>query len=350
MANNSITLRDIAEALHLSTSTVSKALRDSYEIGEKTKARVMDYAKTVGYQPNAIAKILKEGKSKLIGVVICSIDNTFVSQMLNGIDRVCNDRGYSIMIMQSKESHQQEIKCIELLHARAVDGLLISPAYETSDVDHLKKIINAGLPVVLFDRFSDDLDIPKVSIDNREASFKATEHLIKNGYNKIALLHSNTSLNINIERLEGYKNALEFYKIPYNDAYIKPCDFQNTSLLQESILTAINQLMALNEPPNGILTTSDQITTQSIGIIKQLGYQIPKDVALVGFTNTSLAASLDPPLSTIYQPAIEIGEEAATQLLNTIEKRHPDQNKVIKLKTTLIERISSRPKNEKSPD
>lgn len=342
MANNNITLRDIAAALDLSTSTVSKALRDSYEIGERTKNKVIDYAKKVGYQPNAIAKILKEGKSRLIGVIICSIDNTFVSQMLNGIDRICNERGYSIMIMQSKESHEQEIKCIELLHARAIDGLLISPACETPNVDHLKKIINTGLPVVLFDRFSEDLDVPKVSIDNMEASFKATEHLIKNGYNKIALLHSNTSLNINIERLEGYRKALEAYNIPYKEAYIKPCDFESTKVLQDSIVAAINHLMTLDEPPNGILTTSDQITTQSIGIIKKLGYRIPDDVALIGFTNTSLAASLDPPLSTIYQPAIEIGEEAATQLLNMVEKKYTEERDVIKLKTTLIERASSK--------
>lgn len=345
MTNHSVTLRDIAKALKLSTSTVSKALRDSYEIGDTTKKRVINYAKKVGYQPNTIAKSLKEGKSRSIGVVICSIDNTFVSQMLNGIDSACNARGYSIMIMQSKESHEQEKKCIELLHARSVDGLLVSPACETPNVDHLKMFLNAGLPIVLFDRFSDELKVPKVSINNLEAAYQATEHLINNGYRRIALLHSNTLLNINIERLEGYEKALSRHQIPLNPNYIKPCDFQNSTTLQKSIVDAIKQLMALPHPPNAILTTSDQISTQSVGIIRNLGYKIPEDIALIGFTNTNLASSLNPPLSTIYQPAIAIGEQAAIKLLNMIEGKDHEPQQTIKLDTTLIERASSMPKN-----
>ncbi|QNL50538.1 LacI family DNA-binding transcriptional regulator [Olivibacter sp. SDN3] len=345
MTNNSVTLRDIANALKLSTSTVSKALRDSYEISDKTKRKVNSYAKKVGYQPNTIAKSLKEGKSRSIGVVICSIDNTFVSQMLNGIDSACNARGYSIMIMQSKESHEQEKKCIELLQARSIDGLLVSPASETTNVDHLKTFLHAGLPIVLFDRFNDELEVPKVSIDNLEAAYQATEHLIKNGYHRIALLHSNTLLNINIERLEGYEKALKQHQITVNPDYIKPCDFQNSTTLQKSIVEAIEQLMALPAPPNAILTTSDQISTQSVGIIRNLGYNIPEDIALIGFTNTNLASSLNPPLSTIYQPAIAIGEQAALKLINMVEGKDDDPHQVIKLHTTLIERTSSKPKN-----
>lgn len=344
MTYHNMTLRDIAKALKLSTSTVSKALRDSYEIGDKTKKRVINYAKKVGYQPNTIAKTLKEGKSRTIGVVICAIDNTFVSQILNGIDSACNERGYNIMIMQSKESHAQEIKCVELLYGRSIDGLLISPACETSNVDHLKKYQHAGLPIVLFDRYVEGLGIPKISINNMLASYQATEHLIKGGYDKIAILHSNTRLNIDLQRLEGYKNALRDFHLPFIPEYVKPCDLHNTDTLQKSISKAIEGLMTLTDPPNALLAASDQISTQSIGIIKSLGYRIPQDLAFIGFTNTNLAASLDPPLSTIYQPAIEIGKAAANKLLDLIDGVDQDPETSIDLDTLLIARASSAPK------
>lgn len=343
MAYHNMTLRDIAKALKLSTSTVSKALRDSYEIGDKTKKRVINYAKKVGYQPNTIAKTLKEGKSRTIGVVICAIDNTFVSQILNGIDSACNDRGYNIMIMQSKESHAQEIKCVELLYGRSIDGLLISPACETSNVDHLKKYQNAGLPIVLFDRYIDGLELPKISINNVLAAHQATTHLIKNGYDKIALLHSNTRLNIDLQRLEGYKNALLDFHIPFRPEYIKACDLHNSNMLQKSISKAIESLMELADPPNALLAANDQISTQSIGIVKNLGYRIPQDLAFIGFTNTNLAASLDPPLSTIYQPAIEIGKAAANKLLDLIDGIDQEFDVFTDLEPLLIARASSAP-------
>ncbi|MEH6308951.1 LacI family DNA-binding transcriptional regulator [Olivibacter sp. CPCC 100613] len=337
-----MTLRDIAKALNLSTSTVSKALRDSYEIGEDTKKRVITYAEQVGYQPNTLAKSLKEGKSRTIGVVICAIDNSFVSQMLNGIDRVCNERGYSIMIMQSKESHEQEIKCTEVLYGRSIDGLLISPACETPNVDHLIRFQQWGLPIVLFDRYSDELDVPKVSINNLDAAYQATDHLIKNGYTRIAVLHSNTSLNINIQRLEGYKRALHNHQIEVREQYIQPCNLQSTSQLEESIYHAMEKLSALSLPPTAIITLSDQISTSSIPILQEMGYRIPQDIALVGFTNTNLASSLNPPLSTIYQPAIGIGETAANRLIDIIEGIDEEEKKTVYLDAKLYERASSK--------
>ena len=343
MSAHNPTLRDIAKALKLSTSTVSKALRDSYEIGDKTKKKVVNYAKKVGYQPNTIAKSLKSGKSRTIGVVICAIDNSFVSQLLNGIDHACTARNYSIMIMQSKESHAQEIKCIDLLYGRSIDGLLISPACETPNTDHLKRYQDIGLPIVLFDRYPNELELPKVSINNARASYHATKHLILNAYTKIAVLHSNTALNINTQRLEGYAEALREHQIAQTPAYIKPCDFQSTEILKTSIETAIRELMALPDPPNAILTTSDQISTQSIAIIKKLGYRIPQDIAVIGFTNTDLAMSLAPPLSTIYQPATEIGETAANKLLDLIEGKGQQIDQTTFLDTVLFERESSKP-------
>lgn len=343
-----ITLRDIAKALNLSTSTVSKSLRDSYEIGEQTKKKVLSYAQQVGYRPNSIAKSLKEGKSRSIGVIICSIDNTFVSQMLESIDRACNDRGYSILIMQSKESYEQEKNAIKLLNARGIDGLLISPAYETADVTHINEVMQTGLPVVLFDRLTPAIHTQKVSSHNFQGGYQATSHLLKNGYKKIALLHSLTDLSITVERIEGYKQALAAFPLPIREEYIQGCNSQNSTLVKESIEHALKFLMKLPEPPEAILATSDQISTNVIHIIHKLGLKIPGDLALIGFTNTELADALNPPLSTISQPASEIGHVAAEKLMDLIEGKTDNSieklDQTILLDVRLIPRASTKPK------
>jgi len=337
----------MAKALELSTSTISKALRDSYEISQETKSKVLAYAAEVGYHPNNIAKSLKEGRSRTIGVVICSIDNNFVSQILNGIDRHCNSRGYNMIIMQSKESNDQEKKCVELLYARGIDGLLISPAIETDDVTHLIKLHQQGLPIVLFDRISDQLNVPKVTSDNEKGAFLATEHLLQNGYKKIAVLCSHSKLNINVERLAGYRQALKHHGIPFREELIKPCKLNCAALLRESLLQAMQELMSANEIPDAILATSDQISTQCLNIIHQLGYRIPQDIALIGFTNAELAEALNPSLSTINQPADEMGELAAQKLLDLIEQKDTASLPVTKLNTSLIIRNSSEAKMAK---
>ncbi len=176
-----LTLRDIAKALDLSVSTVSKALRDSYEIGKETKKRVLDYARANHYLPNRMAKSLKEGKSGSIGVVICSIDNNFVSRMLDGIDLTCTKAGYDIIIMQSKESLVQEKSCLKQLEARGVEGILISPSAETIDFEHLSALKDTGMPLVLFDRINEHFEAYQVGIDNHNGAFQATQHLITNG-------------------------------------------------------------------------------------------------------------------------------------------------------------------------
>ncbi|SEN02734.1 transcriptional regulator, LacI family [bacterium A37T11] len=342
-----LTLRDIAKALDLSVSTVSKALRDSYEIGEKTKKRVNEYARQHHYYPNRMAQSLKEGKTGSIGVVVCSLDNTFVAQMLDGIDKVCTANGYNIIIMQSKESHSQEKACTGLLQARGIDGLLISPASETPDVEHLLALQRASLPIVLFDRLSNDIDTHKVGIDNFQAAYQATHHLIECGYTRIAHLNSDIRLNITSERLGGYKKALYDHSIAFESTYVSYCNYSSASQLAQDIREALKRFMNLPNPPHALFTAGDQITTKSIGIIHELGYQIPADIALIGFSNTELASSLYPPLSTIYQPAYEIGQLAAEKLIMLIKDQGKrilaDEFETIKLPTRLDIRSSSHP-------
>lgn len=344
--NNSITLRDIAKALNLSTSTISKALNDSYEIGEETKKKVMAYAKAHHYVPNRMAKSLKQGRSRSIGVVVCSLDNNFVAQMLDGIDKVSTDRAYQIIIMQSKESRQQEMACIDLLAAGGIDGLLISPASEVTDFTYLSNLQHSGLPIVLFDRLTDQVEAHKVGADNFKGAYDATMHLIQNGYRKIAHLNTNTNLSISTDRLNGYKQALADAGIAFNPEYLKSCNYKDTHVLNADLEKSIHEYMALENRPDAIFTATDQITTRCLALLNKLGYRIPQDIALIGFTNTELADAMNPALSTIHQPAFEIGQLAARKLIGLIEQKTPETVfETIKLETHIQVRSSTQSKN-----
>jgi LacI family transcriptional regulator len=340
--NQTITLRDIAKALNLSVSTVSRALTDSYQIGEETKSKVLAYAKMHHYVPNRMARSLKEGKSRSIGVVVCAIDNNFVAQMLDGIDQHCTDNNYQLIIMQSKESFEQEKTCVELLYAGGIDGLLISPTYQTTNFDHLINLQHAGMPVVLFDRLSKHIDTHKVGADNFKGGYEATIHLIKKGYESIAHINSNTKLSMAAERFEGYKKALSDFGIPYREELVKFCDTISADQLNNNLHEALTTLMALEKRPDAIFTATDQLSTKCLVMLNQLNYKIPTDVALIGFSNTDLADALNPPLSTIHQPAFEIGRVAAKQLLKLVNGKNLEEFETIILDTQIQVRNSTK--------
>ncbi len=317
--NKTITLRDIAKALGLSVSTVSRALTDSYQIGDETKQKVLAYANEHHYLPNRIARSLKEGKSRSIGVVVCSIDNNFVAQMLDGIDHYCTEHNYQLIIMQSKEFFEQEKACVNLLYSGGIDGLLISPTYQTTDFEYLINLQKAGLPIVLFDRLSSQIDTHKVAADNFKGAYDATMHLIKNGHRAIAHINSHTQLSMATERFEGYQTALKDAGLEYREELVKFCDTTTASALNENLGKALGQLMGSKDRPTAIFTATDQLSTKCLALLNKTGYQIPDDVALIGFSNTDLADALNPSLSTIHQPAFEIGSLATAQLLSLIK-------------------------------
>ena len=340
--NKTVTLRDIAKALNLSISTISKALNDSHEIGIDTKNKVLDYAKAHHYSPNRMAKGLKEGKSRSIGVVVCSLDNNVIAQMLDGIHKVTTDKSYQIIIMQSKESQEQEQACIELLYAGGVDGILISPACETIDFSYLISLQESGLPVVLFDRLIDQIDTHKVGANNFKGAYDATQHLIANGYQNIAHLNTNTILNIATERLNGYKKALSDHGIPYRRELLRSCDYTDANTLNADLEEALKYFMSMDNKPDAIFTATDQISTRCLVLLNKLGYKIPDDVALIGFTNTELADAFSPSLSTVHQPAFEIGQLAADKLISLIEKKNLyEAYETVLLPTHILVRASS---------
>ncbi len=332
---HTVTIKDIAKALNLSTSTVSRALRDSYEINPETKRLVLEYAEKLNYRPNPIALSLKENRSRSIGIIVPEIANHFFSQAINGIEAIAYNRGYHVVIFQSHESYEREVVNVQHIITRRVDGLLISLSGHTTDVSHLKELSQNGLPIVLFDRITDEIDTHKVVADNYEGTFKAVEHLILRGRRRIAVIVSPPWLSITQERLAGYKAALEKHGLPVDESLIRYCDFG----VDEAAKTVE---LLLHLQPDAFFIGSDRLALGCLAALKERKIDIPKDIALLGFTNLSVAGLLDPPLSVVSQPAFEMGHTAADLLLDLIEKKQralPFQT--IKLSTELIIRESS---------
>src|SRR3982751_6677194 len=217
MRYEAITIKDIAKTLGLATSTVSRALKGSYEISAETRKLVLEYAEKINYRPNPIALSLKEKRSRAIGVVVCEFANTFFSQVINGIESIAYDRGYYVIISQSHESYEREVLNIQHLASRSVDGLLVSLSTETTDMTHFHSLHEKGLPIVFFDRVCDSIDTHKVIVDNFKGSYEATLHLLNGGYRKIAHITSSPNISITRERLAGYRQALEDNKVGYNE-------------------------------------------------------------------------------------------------------------------------------------
>ena len=316
-----ITIKDIAKELGISASAVSKALKDSHEISEKTKKLVLECVQKHNYQPNPMARSLKQGKSKSLGVVIPTIDNNFFSQVIDGIESVAYSKGYNIIMTQTHELYDLELSNVEHLAMRSIDGLLISLSIETENIDHLKRLHNMGLPIVFFDRVSKEIETHKVIADNYKGAYDATTHLIRSGYRKIAHITSAVNISITAERLKGYCAALEENGLPVNDKYIKYCPQGGKAITE--IETALTDLLNMQDKPDAIFTATDRTTTTIIGLLHKLKIKIPQDIALLGFTNTQMADVLNPSLSQVYQPGLEMGKKATGMLVNLIESRKP---------------------------
>ncbi|MCC6460860.1 MAG: LacI family DNA-binding transcriptional regulator [Saprospiraceae bacterium] len=313
---DTITIKDIARALNLSTSTVSRALRDSYEINPETKRLVMEYAEKMHYRPNPIALSLKENRSQSIGVIVPEIANNYFSQAINGIEAAAYDRGYHVVIFQSQESYEREVEKVEHLAARRVDGLLMSLSSNTTDIEHLKSLHARGMPLVFFDRIPAEIDTHKVVTDNASGAFKATEHLLATGRRRIAHITSQPGLSITKERLHGYRMALEQYGLPFDENLVKYCSYT-----QEEVKYNLDTLFGLASPPDAFLTATDRFALGYYAALKKRLIRIPEDIAFVGFSNLNVAELLNPAMSTVVQPAFQMGHTAAGLLLDLVEKK-----------------------------
>ncbi len=315
------TLKDIAKALGLSTSTVSRALRDTHEISPETKKLVLEYAQKINYRPNPIALSLKERRSKSIGVIVSEVANNYFSQAINGIESIAYDRGYHVIITQTHESYDREKVNIQHLASRSVDGLLVSLSAETSDISHLQSLHQRGLPIVFFDRVAEGIDTHKIIANNEKGAFEATEQLIRQGYRKIAHLTSSDHLSISIERLTGYREALAKHGLPLNENYIKHCP--HGGMFHEEVESAIKELINMKDKPDAIFVAGDRLSMGCLIVFKNLKIKVPDDMAIAGFSNSDVLDLMNPSLTSVRQPAFEIGQIATEMLIKLIESKYP---------------------------
>ncbi|MGZ3951501.1 MAG: LacI family DNA-binding transcriptional regulator [Flavisolibacter sp.] len=316
-----ITIKDIAKALDLAPSSVARALKGSHKISEATIQRVREYAKAHNYRPNLMAQSLKRKQSRSIGVLLCSIPNNFFAEVLNGIESIATEKEYHVMISQSHESYEKEVRELENFQWKAVDGLLVSLSAETKDISHFETLIDNGIPVVFFDRVPEEVKAPRVMADDEGGSFQLIKHLLDQGFQRIAHITSSPQLSLTHRRLDGYKRALSESGIDLNDDYIKYCLHGGRD--ETEIIKAVEELLSLKNPPDAITTASDRITIKTLAVLRGRGIKVPQKVALGGFSNFSSPELFNPSLTTVVQPAFEIGRTAIELLLKLIETKRP---------------------------
>lgn len=341
MKKGQATLRDIARSLNISVSTVSRALSGSPAINRETRKAVQQVAKNMSYEPNQVAQNLRKNKTNTLGIVIPDLSTHFFSANISGIQEVAAEKGFNVMVCQSNESYEKEVKNIQTLVASRVDGLLISISRETVDYEHLKALKLRNIPLVFFDRVCEEIEASKITVDDHDGAFKATEHLLKVGCRRIAHLSGPETLSISKSRRQGYLDALKQYSIQPEQELIR-----HSSLSKQNIIEQVQALLSLPTPPDAIFAINDSVAIQAMLLIKEKGLKIPEDIALVGFNNEPETPLIEPSLSSVAQPAYEIGQIAARHLLEQISTPEDFLPQRIVLKTELIRRDSSRKQRE----
>ncbi|GAB2764142.1 LacI family DNA-binding transcriptional regulator [Rhabdobacter roseus] len=333
----SVTIKEIARQLGVSKSTVSRALRDSSEISQETKDRVLELARQLNYSPNPIALSLLNNRTHTLGIIVPEIANPFFSTAIGGVEDIAYSRGYHVMIYQSHESYERELIDVQHIATRRADGLIVSVSSQSEKHDHFVELQEKGIPIVFFDRVSDAVQTHKVIVDDYKGAYDATEHLIKEGSRRIAHIAGPPNLSISRNRLQGYRDALQKHGLPFRDEWVVASEYSQSEGTERAY-----QLMALRERPDAIFAASDRIAMGVHWALRQLGYRMPEDIALMGFSDLSISALLDPPLSSVAQPSFEMGQQAAELLLELIEsKSTPASFETRVLKTNLVIRRSS---------
>jgi LacI family transcriptional regulator len=314
---NTVNLKQLAKELNLSVSTVSRALRDSWEISTPTKQRVFDLAKKMNFQPNPYASSLRKHRSRTIAVVIPEVANNFFTLAIKGIESVAREKGYHVLIYLTNEEAAEEIAVASNLQNGRVDGVILSLSGDTHDTRHLQELQQHNIPLVFFDRVCDGITAPKVMTNDYESGFIATEHLIKAGCSRIAHLTISMGLSISHKRKKGYIDGLIKYDKTYDPNLMIHCGSD-----EEENYRMIRQLLLSENRPDGVFASVEKLAVTVYHVCRELGLDIPRDVKVIGFSNLLTASLLNPSLTTIAQPAFEMGKEAATILFRHLEKKY----------------------------
>ena len=323
-----VTLKQLAKELNVSISTVSKALNNSEEIGEDTVRRVKALAERYNYSPNKVALSLKQNKTKTIGVIIPDILNHFLAKVLFGIEREATQRGYHIMTCISNESLEKEKEALTLLANGSVDGFILCMAEETqikNEIEHFKKTINKGLPIVMFDRVAHDVFCDKVIVDDFDATYRATKSLLSENRKKIAFFSSVDELSVGKLRNHGYKKAIQ----EQGGQDLLELKMKKGDDYQKKIL----EFFEAHRDVDGILSADNASGVIAINTALHLGFKVPEDLSVIGFTSQSISMLSMPKLAAIRQHAKQIGASAADLLINRLEKKHDED---LDYKTTIV--------------
>ncbi|MEO9869449.1 LacI family DNA-binding transcriptional regulator [Ekhidna sp.] len=338
MKRQTITIKDIARELGISPSTVSRALKDHFEISEETKKAVKRVAKELNYQPNSLALSLRYSKSNTIGIIVPEIVHFFFSTVISGIEDIAQSKGYNVIITQSNESVEREMMNIQTLFNNRVDGVVVSLSKESFDYSHFEAMTQKGLPIVFFDRVPDTLETSKVTVDDFLGGFQATEHLLKQGYRKIAHLAGPKNLDITSERLKGFQKAHAEAGFEVDESLIIYDQASN-----ESDAYAATHKLLESGKPDALFASNDLAAMGAIKAAQKHGKNVPQDFGVVGFSNWQFTALTNPSITTIEQPGFEMGQHAAELLIKQIDGGEEDVAfESMKLPTQLLARDSSR--------
>jgi LacI family transcriptional regulator len=330
-----INIKKLAKELNVSPATVTRAFRGYTDINSETKERILALAKKLNYHPNYYASNLREMKSKTIAVIIPQLSDIFFSLAIDGLEKLANQKGYHILIYRTENHYEKELSIVNYLQNGRVDGIIMSGCAETHDHDYLNKLESRNIPIVFFDRIYEDVKAPKVTTNDYESSFNATRHLAERGCKKIVYLGYKKNYSIGKVRMEGYLDALKELSIPARKEWVVDCtddNNKNYSIIKKTI-KAVN--------PDGVFTAGENLAFTSYKVCQELQISIPDDLKIISFSSSEVASLLNPPLTTITQPALEIGSKAAMLLFEILENKDLPVEDHIILKSTLVQREST---------
>lgn len=332
-----VTIYDIAKKLNISPATVSRGLQDHPAISKKTKKRIFDMVEEMGYRSNHFARNLRQQQTKTIGVIVHELNSNFITSVLAGIEKITTEAGYDLIIAHSSESYKKEAANAKNLFHKRVDGLIASLSFDTTDLEHFKPYTDRGIPLVFFDRVEQDGNNTVVVIDNSKCGYVATQHLVEQGCRKIVHVTSSLKRNVYSQRYKGYRDALFDNGIKFEESMLIVND-----LTEKAGIDAAKQILKMKPMPDGAFITNDFVAAVCIRTLKEHGVSIPEDIAIVGFNNDAIGKLIEPALTTINYPGIDMGEIVARNLVNHLKGVSDiHQTNTIIVRSDLIVRKSS---------
>jgi LacI family transcriptional regulator len=311
---DNINIKKLAKELNISTSTISRAFNGSSDINKDTKERILSFARERNFLPNHYASNLRDKKSKTLAVIVPEIANDFFSQAINGIEEVARKKGFYILLYRTDDVFEKEVSFVNYLNNGKVDGIIMSVSGEANNHNYLRQLERKNVPVVFFDRVYEDIEAAKVTTNDYESSFAATEHLLDTGCRKIAYLVVNKSISIGKVRMQGYVDALQKHNVPFDDELVIDCS--NDEKVNYAILKKVLEEIK----PDGIFSSVERLAFATYYVCYDLNIDIPGDLKIISFSSLAIAPLLCPALSTITQPAYEMGIKAASLLFEELEQ------------------------------